>query len=109
MYWGLVLVSGVAFSCSTEFIPELNEKLRLVPFTYDFKVMMTGLMVLDYVGCYVIEKGLKYGFSDYKPKDIAVRRPDQLRAEEERKKQERLLKEQKAAEAAEKALEAAAK
>src|SRR3954467_545414 len=41
MYWGLVLVSGVAFSCATEFIPELNTKLRLVPFTSDFKVMIT--------------------------------------------------------------------
>lgn len=24
MYWGIVLVTGVAFSCATEFIPELN-------------------------------------------------------------------------------------
>ena len=27
MYWGLVIVAGVAFSCATEFIPEINEKL----------------------------------------------------------------------------------
>ncbi|KAF2014328.1 cation-transporting ATPase 4 [Aaosphaeria arxii CBS 175.79] len=88
MYWGLLGVSGVAFSCATEFIPELNEKLRLVPFTSDFKFMLTSMMILDYVGCYVIEKGLKWGFSDYRPKDIAIRRPDQLKREEQRKVEE---------------------
>ena len=93
MYWGLVLVSGVAFSCSTEFIPELNEKLRLVPFSDEFKRIVTGLMVLDFVGCWVVEKGLKWGFSDYRPKDIAVRRPDQLKVEEDRKHREFLERE----------------
>jgi cation-transporting ATPase 13A1 len=88
MYWGLVLVAGVAFSCATEFVPEINEKLKLVPFTYDFKVMITCVMALDYVGCWVIEKGLKWAFSDYKPKDIAIRRPDQLKREELRKVEE---------------------
>ena len=85
MFWGLVLVSGVAFSSSTEFIPELNEKLRLVKFSDDFKFIMTAVMVLDFVGCYVIEVVLKWAFSDYRPKDIAIRRPDQLKAEEERR------------------------
>ncbi|KAF1850776.1 cation-transporting ATPase 4 [Cucurbitaria berberidis CBS 394.84] len=88
MYWGLVLVSGVAFSCATEFIPELNTKLKLVPFTSDFKVMITSIMVLDFGACWIIEKGLKWGFSDNKPKDIALRRPDQLRREEQRKLEE---------------------
>ena len=46
---------------------------------------MTAVMVGDYVGCYMIEKVLKWAFSDYKPKDIAVRRPDQLKREEERR------------------------
>jgi cation-transporting ATPase 13A1 len=88
MYWGLVLVAGVAFSCATEFVPEINEKLKLVPFTYDFKVMITSIMALDYAACWVIEKGLKWAFSDYKPKDIAIRRPDQLKREEQRKIEE---------------------
>jgi cation-transporting ATPase 13A1 len=85
MYWGIIGVSAIAFSCSTEFIPEINEKMRLVPFTSDFKFTMTAVMVGDYVGCYIIEKVLKWAFSDYKPKDIAVRRPDQLKREEERR------------------------
>jgi cation-transporting ATPase 13A1 len=88
MYWGLVLVSGVAFSCATEFIPELNTKLKLVPFTTDFKIMITTVMALDFGVCWVIEKVLKWGFSDNKPKDIALRRPDQLRREEARKAEE---------------------
>ncbi|PGH23101.1 hypothetical protein AJ80_02875 [Polytolypa hystricis UAMH7299] len=88
MYWGLILTSGVAFSCATEFIPELNEKLRLVPFTADFKFTLTALMVVDYAGCWIVENFLKRNFSDYRPKDIAVRRPDQLVREEERKRME---------------------
>lgn len=92
MYWGIILVSGVAFSCSTEFIPELNQKLRLVPFSNAFKMTMTTVMVLDYVGCWIIEKVLKQAFSDFRPKDIAIRRPDQIKAEEERVKQEELAK-----------------
>ena len=89
MYWGLVLVSGVAFSCSTEFIPELNERLRLVPFSTAFKGTMTAVMIIDYLGCYAIENVLKNAFSDFRPKDIAERRPDQIKAEEERKAQEK--------------------
>lgn len=85
MYLGILGVSGLAFSCSTEFIPELNEQMKLVPFTSDFKIRMTATMLVDYVGCYVIEKGLKWGFSDYRPKDIAIRRPEQLAKEEARK------------------------
>jgi len=92
MYWGLILVSGVAFSCSTEFIPELNEKLRLVPFSTEFKFLMTVIMVVDFVGCYAIEVVLKYLYSDFRPKDIAVRRDDQVRVEETRKAKAALVK-----------------
>ena len=88
MYWGIVIVTCIAFSCATEFIPELNENLKLVPFTTDFKITLTSLMVVDYVGCWLIEKALKIMFSDYKPKDIAVRRPDQLEKERLRQQEE---------------------
>ena len=89
MFWGIVLVAGVAFSCSTEFVPELNEKMKLVPFTSAFKMTMTTVMLVDYVGCYVVEQVLKQAFSDFRPKDIALRRPDQLKVEEERIARER--------------------
>ncbi|TID20530.1 cation transporting ATPase [Venturia nashicola] len=85
MFYGLVLVAGVAFSGATEFIPEMNDKLKLVPFTTDFKVVLTSVMVIDYVGCWIVEQVLKWAFSDYRPKDIAIRRPDQLKREDDRK------------------------
>ena len=52
-------------------------------------------MVLDYVGCLVVERVLKTFFADFKPKDIAIRRKDQLEREEKRRKveEERQLKE----------------
>ncbi|ESZ93822.1 cation-transporting ATPase 4 [Sclerotinia borealis F-4128] len=90
MYYGIIGVSAVAFACSTEFIPEINQKMRLVPFTYNFKVVMTTTMVVDYVACYIIEKVLKALFSDYQPKDIAIRRPDQLAREQKRIKDVKL-------------------
>lgn len=62
--------------------------MKLVPFTAEFRSKMTITMIVDYLGCYVIEKVLKWAFSDYKPKDIAIRRPDQLAREEERKNKE---------------------
>jgi cation-transporting ATPase 13A1 len=80
----------VAFSCATEFIPEINEKLRLVPFSNEFKLTLTVLMIFDYGGCWVIENILKNLFSDFRPKDIAVRRPDQLKREADRKAQEQI-------------------
>lgn len=99
MYYGILGVSAVAFSCSTEFIPEINEKMRLVPFSTDFKITMTAVMIIDYAGCWIVEKVLKKAFSDYKPKDIAVRRPDQLEREEKRRAIEKVeedkIKEQK--------------
>lgn len=101
MYWGIIGVSAIAFSCSTEFIPEINEKMRLVPFTSEFKTTMTAVMVVDYLGCWVIEKVLKALFSDYRPKDIAIRRPDQLAREQKRfddeKAESMRLEEEKAA------------
>ena len=90
MYWGLCAASGVAFSCATEFIPELNEKLRLVPFSTEFKITLTILMIFDYGGCWLIENVLKHLFSDFHPKDIAIRRPDQLKREMERKAAEEI-------------------
>ncbi|KAI1002509.1 Endoplasmic reticulum transmembrane helix translocase [Podosphaera aphanis] len=102
MYWGIVGVTGIAFSCSTEFIPEINEKMRLVPFTTDFKKTMTATMIADYLGCWVIERVLKWAFSDYKPKDIAIRRPEQLELEKKRveaAKMELIRKEEEKAQA----------
>jgi cation-transporting ATPase 13A1 len=92
MFYGILGVTAIAFSCSTEFIPEINEQMKLVKFSDEFKTTMTAVMIIDYVGCWVIEVVLKRLFSDYRPRDIATRRPDQLEREEERKAAERALK-----------------
>lgn len=85
MFYGIVGVTGIAFACSTEFIPELNEAMKLVPFSSEFKTTMTSVMIIDYVACYLIEIVLKFLFSDLKARDIAERRPDQLVREKARK------------------------
>ncbi|KAJ0167144.1 Manganese-transporting ATPase 1 [Colletotrichum tanaceti] len=85
MFYGIVGVSALAFSCSMEFVPEINEQMKLVPFSDEFKTTMTGIMVIDYAACWVIEVVLKHLFSDYRPRDIAARRPEQLERERIRK------------------------
>lgn len=92
MYWGIIGVTAIAFSCSTEFIPEINDQMKLVKFTEEFRFKMTSVMIIDYVGCWVIEVVLKRLFSDFRPRDIALRRPDQLERENKRKAEEQLIK-----------------
>lgn len=105
MYYGILGVSAIAFACSTELIPELNEKMRLVPFTDEFKWTLTTVMIVDYAACFVIEVVLKKLFSDYQARDIAVRRPDQLEREQVRAE---VRQKEKEAEAERKRLEAVA-
>lgn len=88
MFYGILGVTGIAFACSTEFIPELNSAMKLVPFKEEFKTTMTTVMILDFVACYVIEVVLKFLFSDLKARDIADRRPEQLERERVRKAEE---------------------
>jgi cation-transporting ATPase 13A1 len=85
MFYGILGVTAIAFACSTEFIPELNQQMKLVPFTDDFKTTMTAVMIIDYVACYLIEVALKFLFSDLRARDIAERRPEQLEREKIRK------------------------
>ncbi|KAK0715924.1 hypothetical protein B0H67DRAFT_538719 [Lasiosphaeris hirsuta] len=92
MFYGILGVSGIAFACSTEFIPELNAAMKLVPFKDEFKKTITIVMVLDYAACWVIEVVLKFLFSDLQARDIAERRPDQLERERARKAEELRIK-----------------
>jgi cation-transporting ATPase 13A1 len=94
MFYGILGVTAVAFSCSTEFIPEINQQMKLVPFLDEFKWTLTAVMIIDYVGCYLIEVVLKRLFSDYRPRDIAERRPDQLERERKRKAEEQAKKDE---------------
>ncbi|CAF3579013.1 hypothetical protein SNK03_002830 [Fusarium graminearum] len=81
MFYGIVGVSGLAFACALELFPDINEGMKLVPFSEEFKTNMTAVMVVDYAACWIIEVSLKKFFSDYRPRDIAERRPEQLERE----------------------------
>ncbi|ROT36098.1 ATPase [Sodiomyces alkalinus F11] len=88
MFYGIVGVTALAFSCSMELVPEINQQMKLVPFTAEFKTTMTTVMLLDYAACWAIEVVLKWLFSDFRPRDIALRRADQLEREKARKEEE---------------------
>jgi manganese-transporting P-type ATPase len=90
LYWGLVGASCVAFSGATDFIPELNRWLQVVEMdnavshrSFDhscsrlissqFKLRLTASMIIDFIGCWVIETVCKYLFADLEPKSIVTR------------------------------------
>ncbi|KAI0045926.1 endoplasmic reticulum Ca-transporting P-type ATPase [Auriscalpium vulgare] len=86
LWWGLVGASAVAFSGSTDFMPEVNRWLQIVEMSDDFKFRLTFMMVLDFGGCWVIEKVCKYLFADLEPKGMVTRgreRREKRRAAEE--------------------------
>lgn len=94
MFYGILGVTAIAFSCSTEFIPEINQQMKLVPFLDEFKTTLTAVMIIDFVACYAIEIVLKWLFSDFRPRDIAERRPEQLERERVRKAEEQRIKDE---------------
>lgn len=93
MYYGIVGVSGLAFACALELFPDINRGMKLVPFNEEFRFKMVVSMLVDYAVCWVIEFVLKRAFSDFRPRDIAVRRDDQLLREKVRKEAEAAKKE----------------
>jgi cation-transporting ATPase 13A1 len=102
LYWGLVGASGVAVSGATDFIPELNRWLQVVEMDFavshrffersisadspQFKLRLTASMIIDFMGCWVIENICKYLFADLEPKSMVTRgreRRERRRAAEE--------------------------
>lgn len=73
MYYGVVGCMALAFAGATEFLPEMNEALQLVPIPTMFKIKLVAAMLTDLGLCVVIEHGFKYFFSDFKPKNIALK------------------------------------
>ncbi|KAM9938671.1 hypothetical protein OXX80_001851 [Metschnikowia pulcherrima] len=74
MYYGLLGVAGLALIGSTEFMPEINEAMQFVPMTTDFKVKLTGCILLDLGATWAIEIVLKHFFMNSGAADIAERR-----------------------------------
>lgn len=73
MYYGLLGVGALALAGSTEFVPEMNSALGLVPMTDTFKFQLTLAMVFDLGVAWGIELLLKFFFMDFQPSDIALR------------------------------------
>ncbi|CAI5757681.1 unnamed protein product [Candida verbasci] len=73
MYYGLLGVAALTFAGSTEFIPEINEAMQFVPMTSDFKIKLTGSIIVDLVVTWLIENVLKHFFMNSQPADIALR------------------------------------
>ncbi|KAK1220103.1 putative cation-transporting ATPase 1 [Marasmius sp. AFHP31] len=89
LYWGLVGASAVAFSGATDFMPEMNRWLQIVEMADAFKFKLTMSMIIDFAGCWIIEKGCKYLFADLEPKPMITRgreRREARRAIEERER-----------------------
>ncbi|KAF8876645.1 endoplasmic reticulum Ca-transporting P-type ATPase [Infundibulicybe gibba] len=92
LWWGLVGASAVAFSGATDFMPELNRWLQIVEMESSFKVTLTITMMVDFVGCWIIEVGCKYLFADLEPREMVTRgreRREKRRVDQE-KEQARL-------------------
>ncbi|EGW33133.1 P-type ATPase [Spathaspora passalidarum NRRL Y-27907] len=77
MYYGLLGVAGLAIAGSTEFIPELNEAMQFVPMSQEFKVKLTGSILVDLGVTYLIEVTLKHFFMNSAAADIALREDDE--------------------------------
>jgi manganese-transporting P-type ATPase len=95
----------VAFSGSTDFVPEVNRWLQIVVMEdpvrssrainvyvrhnlLQFKFKLTAVMILDFVGCWFIEKVCKRLFADLEPRALITRgreRREQRRLEEAEK------------------------
>ncbi|CAL1710696.1 unnamed protein product [Somion occarium] len=73
LYWGLVGASAVAFSGATDFVPELNRWLQIVEMSSPYKFRLTGTMLLDLAGCWVVEVVCKHLFADLKPKKMVTK------------------------------------
>lgn len=73
LYYGLLSVGGVAFAGATEFVPELNSWLQLVPLKTPFQVRLTAAMLVDFVGCYIVEVVCKALFADLTPKPLVTK------------------------------------
>jgi manganese-transporting P-type ATPase len=101
-------------------MPELNRWLQIVEMSdavsalvtgqidshlrgnYQFKFKLTSSMVIDFIGCYIIEVVCKYLFADLEPKPL-IKRGSERRAA--RRLEEAKLQIQKEVEDAKRALE----
>ncbi|ORX35704.1 hypothetical protein BD324DRAFT_631324 [Kockovaella imperatae] len=73
LYWGLLGVSAVAYAGATNFVPEFSSWLQLVEMSTSFRTKLTISMVVDFAGCFIMEKGCKYLFASLEPVEFVTR------------------------------------
>jgi manganese-transporting P-type ATPase len=83
-------------------MPELNRWLQIVEMQSSFQVRLTLTMVIDFAGCWAIEKTCKYFFADLEPKEMITRgrerREARRKLEEEEEERLRIAEAAKAGE-----------
>lgn len=89
LWWGLVGASAVAFSGSTDFMPELNRWLQIVVMERTFKVQLTVVMIIDFCGCWVIETMCKYLFANIEAKGMITKGRERREARRKLQEQEK--------------------
>lgn len=89
LWWGLVGASAVAFSGSTDFMPELNRWLQIVVMERTFKVQLTAVMIIDFCGCWVIETMCKYLFANIEAKGMITKGRERREARRKLQEQEK--------------------
>ncbi|GAA5850779.1 hypothetical protein JCM8547_009088 [Rhodosporidiobolus lusitaniae] len=94
LYYGLLGVAAVAFSGATDFVPEFNRWLQLVPMEFGFRWRLCVAMVLDYGGAWVADIVLKALFADNKPKALITRGSGRREARREAERREKELVEE---------------
>lgn len=72
MYYGLLSVIMLIFSCCTEMIPELNQLMKLVPMTLQFKLKLLIFILFDFFGCLGFETFFKHFFMAKKLPEISL-------------------------------------
>jgi len=85
LLYGLMGASAVAVSGALDLMPEMNRWLQIVEMRSSFQFRLALSMLIDFVGCWIIEKVCKYLFADLEPKAMVTRgreRREQRRLQE---------------------------
>ncbi|KIJ31777.1 hypothetical protein M422DRAFT_783699 [Sphaerobolus stellatus SS14] len=100
LYYGLLGASVVAFGGAIDFLPEMNRWLQIVEMKTSFQVRLTATMLIDLIGCWIVEILCKRLFADIQPKPIITRereRREKRREAEEFQRREEEIGQQLAA------------
>ncbi|KAF9561719.1 endoplasmic reticulum Ca-transporting P-type ATPase [Agrocybe pediades] len=73
LWYGLLGASAVAFSGALDLMPEMNRWLQIVEMKGSFQLRLTASMLVDFIGCWIIEKTCKHLFADLEPKPMVTR------------------------------------